>query len=118
MLSLENSFEKELRREFENREKELVAVFEKDRIIQEQKLIIEEQKLIIKESDSDYKKRLERQIKDLQHMMKSMVEKAIDKPSTINQNTTNNLINNLLPITTEHLDEQVRYNLILKSQRN
>jgi hypothetical protein len=121
----ENSFEKDLRREFENREKELVAFFEKDRIIQEkdriiqeqkliieeQKLIIEEQKLIIKESDSDYKNKLERQIKDLQHMMKSMVEKAIDKPSTstINQNTTNNLINNLLPITTEHLDEQVRY---------
>ena len=89
-------------------EKKLV---EKDTIIQDQKLIIEEQKIIIKESHSDYKKQLETQIKDLNDRMQCMLEKAIDKPSTstINQNTTNNLINNLLPITTEHLDEQVKY---------
>ena len=38
-----------------------------------------------------------------------MAEKAIDKPSTVNQHTTNQIINNLLPITTEHLDQQVQY---------
>ena len=41
--------------------------------------------------------------------MQSMAEKAIDKPSTLNQNTINQVINNLLPITTEHLNDQVQY---------
>jgi hypothetical protein len=81
---------------------------EKDRIIQDQKIVIEEQKILIKESHCDYKKQLHTQIKDLQDRMQSMAEKAIDKPSTV-QNTTNQIINNLLPITTEHLDEQVQY---------
>ena len=38
-----------------------------------------------------------------------MSEKAIYKPSTLNQNTINQVINNLLPITTEHLNNQVQY---------
>ena len=52
---------------------------------------------------------METQNKDLQDRMQSMAEKAIDKPSTVNQNTINHIINNLLPITTEHLNNQAQY---------
>ena len=68
--------------------------------------IISEQKNIIKELETEYKNRIEMQNKDLQDRMQSMAEKAIDKPSTVNQNT---IINNLLPITTEHLNNQAQY---------
>ena len=49
------------------------------------------------------------QTKDFHNRLQSMAEKSIDKPSTINQNTTTQIINNLLPITTEHLNDQVQY---------
>ena len=85
----ENSFENELRVKYENREKELISLYEKDRIIQEkdriiqekdriiqeQKLIIEEQKLIIKEFQDDQRK----QNKDLNNRIQSMAEKAIER---------------------------------------
>jgi len=105
----ENTPEKELRREYERREKELIYNFEKK--LQEKDKVISDQKIIIKELQSEYKKQMEMQNKDLQDRIQSMVEKAIDKPSSV-QNTTNqinHIINNLLPITTEHLDDQVQY---------
>ena len=78
----ENIFKKELRCEYENREKELVALYEKDRIIQEkdriiqdQKLIIEEQKITIKEFQDDQRK----QNKDLTDRMQLIAEKAIER---------------------------------------
>jgi hypothetical protein len=38
-----------------------------------------------------------------------MAEKAITKPSTVNQtNTTNQIINNMMPITDAHLQEHVQ----------
>jgi len=77
---------------------------EKDRIISEQKLIIEEQKIIIKEFQDDQRK----QNKDLTDRIQSMAEKAIAKPSTLNQNTTNQIINNMMPITDAHLQEHVQ----------
>ena len=78
---------------------------DKDRIISEQKLIIEEQKIIIKEFQDDQRK----QNKDLTDRIQSMAEKAIAKPSTINQtNTTNQIINNMMPITDAHLQEHVQ----------
>ena len=112
----ENSFENELRVKYENREKELISLYEKDRIIQEkdriiqekdriiqeQKLIIEEQKLIIKEFQDDQRK----QNKDLNNRIQSMAEKAISKPSTINKHITT--INNMLPITDAHLQEHIQ----------
>jgi hypothetical protein len=108
----ENSFEKELRVKYENREKELISLYEKDRIIQEkdriiqeQKLIIEEQKLVIKEFQDDQKK----QNKDLTDRIQCIAEKAIAKPSTVNKNitTTNQIINNMMPITEAHLQEHI-----------
>ena len=107
----ENIFKQELRCEYENREKELVALYEKDRIIQEkdriiqeQKLIIEEQKITIKEFQDDQRK----QNKDLTDRIQSIAEKAIAKPSTVNKtNTTNQIINNMMPITDAHLQEHV-----------
>jgi hypothetical protein len=93
----ENSFEKELRVKYENREKELISLYEKDRIIQEkdriiqekdriiqeqkliseeQKLVIEEQKLVIKEFQDDQRK----QNKDLTDRIQCIAEKAIERP--------------------------------------
>jgi|688.fasta_scaffold56414_2 hypothetical protein len=83
---------------------ELSLIREKDK-----DKIIYEQKNIIKELQTEYKRNMEMQNKDLQDRMQSMAEKAIDKPSTLNQNTINQVINNLLPITTEHLNDQVQY---------
>ena len=73
----------------------------KNMIIQEQKLIIEEQKLAIKEFQDDQRK----QNKDLTDRIQSMAEKAIAKPSTLNQ--TNQIINNMMPITDAHLQEHI-----------
>ena len=71
----------------------------------EQKLIIEEQKLIIKEFQDEQRK----QNKDLTDRIQCMAEKAIAKPSTVNQtNNTNQIINNMMPITDAHLQEHVQ----------
>jgi hypothetical protein len=96
----ENTPEKELRREYENREKELISKYEKK---------IEEQKKVIKELHAEYKKQIDMQNKDFHDRMQSMAEKAIDKPSTVTKNNTTQIINNLLPITNEHLNEQVQF---------
>jgi hypothetical protein len=73
--------------------------------LSEQKLIIEEQKLAIKDFQDGQRK----QINDLNDRIQSMAEKAIAKPSTINQTTTTNqIINNMLPITDAHLQEHVQ----------
>jgi hypothetical protein len=114
----ENTPEKELRREYERREKEIIFTYDKklqenniknNKKLSDKDKIISEQKNIIKELQTEYKKHIEMQNKDLQDRMQSMAEKAIDKPSTVNQNTINQVINNLLPITTEHLNNQAQY---------
>jgi hypothetical protein len=87
----------------------LIREKEKDKIISDRDFLITDQKNIIKELQTEYKRHMEMQNKDLQDRMQSMAEKAIDKPSTLNQNTINQVINNLLPITTEHLNNQVQY---------
>jgi hypothetical protein len=87
----------------------LIREKEKDKIISDRDFLIADQKTVIKELQTEYKKHIEMQNKDLQDRMQSMAEKAIDKPSTLNQNTINQVINNLLPITTEHLNNQVQY---------
>ena len=84
-------------------------LIEKDKIILDRDLIISEQKIIIKELHAEYKNQIEMQNTDFHNRLQSMAEKAIDKPSTVNQNTTTQIINNLLPITTEHLNDQVQY---------
>jgi hypothetical protein len=51
------------------------------------------------------------QNKDLQDRIQALAEKAISKPSntsTVNQNTTNHIINNMMPITEAHLQEHVQ----------
>jgi hypothetical protein len=96
-------------------EKDMI-IAAKDKIENEQKENIKElhidykkkileQKTIIKKMQADYKK----QTKDFHDRMQSMAEKAIDKPSTVNKNTTTQIINNLLPITPEHLEDQVQF---------
>jgi hypothetical protein len=100
-------------KELENKLSLKEKLIKKIRIETTQKLlekekIIEEHKSVIKELQAEYKRQMEMQNKDLQDRMQSMAEKAIAKPSSFNQNTTQ-IINNLLPITTEHLDEQVKY---------
>jgi hypothetical protein len=78
----ENTFENERRLKYENREKELIAFYEKDRIIQEKDRIIsekdkiiEEQKIIIKEFQDDQRK----QNRDLTDRIQSLAEKAIER---------------------------------------
>ena len=114
----ENTPETELRREYERREKEIISTYDKkleennienNKKMSDKDKIISEQKNIIKELQTEYKRHMEMQNKDLQDRMQSMAEKAIDKPSTVNQNTINQIINNLLPITTEHLNNQAQY---------
>ena len=87
-------------------------IFDKDlvfeKMICDKDLVISEQKIIIKELQEQYKSHIEMQNKDLQDRIQSMAEKAISKPSSVNQNTTN-IINNLVPITTEHMQDQVEY---------
>ena len=73
---------------------------EYEKKLSDQKLIIEEQKTIIKEFQDDQRK----QNKDLTDRIQSMAEKAIAKPSTLNQN----IINNMMPITDAHLQEHVQ----------
>jgi len=82
-------------------------ISEKDKIISEKDRIIEEQKILIKELHDEQKI----QNKNLQHMIQTLAEKAISKPSntsTVNQNTTNHIINNMMPITDAHLQEHVQ----------
>jgi hypothetical protein len=82
-------------------------ISEKDRIISEKDRIIEEQKILIKELHDEQKI----QNKNLQHMLQSLAEKAISKSSntsTVNQNTTNQVINNMMPITDAHLQDHVQ----------
>ena len=86
-------------------QEKLQLLEEKNRVIAEKDKFIDQQKIIIKEFQ--HEQRL--QIKDLQDRLQFMAEKAIDKPSTINQHTTTQIINNLLPITIEHLNDQVQY---------
>ena len=83
-------------------------IFDKDlvfeKMICDKDLVISEQKIIIKELQEQYKSHIEMQNKDLQNRIQSMAEKAIDKPSSSTVN-----INNLLPITNEHLEDQVQF---------
>jgi hypothetical protein len=97
-LSLKDKLIKKIR--IENTQK----LLEKDKIIEINKKDLQEHKRVIKELQEEYKKQMEMQNKDLQDRMQSMAEKAIAKPSSFNQ-----IINNLLPITTEHLNDQVQY---------
>ena len=92
----ENTPEKEIRRQYERREKELIISYEKK---------LAEKDIMIKEFQDDQRK----QIKDLTDRIQSMAEKAIAKPSTVNQTTTTNqIINNMMPITDAHLQEHIQ----------
>ena len=105
--------EENLRIAFE-KQKQIIRELKKDlesskihseKLIADKVRIIEEQKLLIKEFQDDQRK----QNKDLTDRIQSMAEKAIAKPSTINQtNTTNQIINNMMPITDAHLQEHVQ----------
>jgi hypothetical protein len=93
------------------REKEIEKIrFEFDKKLSDKDMIISEQKIIIKELQENYKKHIEMQNKDLNDRIQSLAEKAIAKPSIINKNitTTNQVINNMMPITDEHLQEHVQ----------
>lgn len=78
--------------------------FECDKKLSDKDRIIEEQKMLIKEFQEEYKNKLEKQNKDLTDRIQSMAEKAIAKPSTLTQN----IINNMMPITDAHLQEHVQ----------
>ena len=54
----------------------------------------------------------DRRIKELEDRMDSLLVKAVSRPTVINANTDNRIqqtINNLLPITDEHLKEQAQF---------
>ena len=96
------------------REKELNSKIKEIKIDSDQKLyekdiIISEQTKLIKNLETDYKRHIEMQNKDLHDRIQSMAEKAIAKPSTVNKNitTTNQIINNMMPITEAHLQEHI-----------
>ena len=92
----ENTPEKEIRRQYERREKELILSYEKK---------LSEKDIVIKEFQDEQRK----QINNLTDRIQSMAEKAIAKPSTLNQtNTTNQIINNMLPLTDAHLQEHIQ----------
>ena len=100
--------EENLRIAFE-KQKEIICELKKDlessknyseKLIADKDRIIDEQKIIIKEFQDDQRK----QNKDLTDRIQSLAEKAIAKPSTINQN----IINNMMPITDAHLQEHVQ----------
>lgn len=69
------------------------------------KMIFEEKNKIIEEQKE--------QINDLQNKMENIAIKAISKPTYINNNNTNNsknqIINNLVPISENHFKDQVEY---------
>ena len=97
------------------REKELNSKIKEIKIDSDQKLYekditISEQTKLIKNLETDYKRHIEMQNKDLHDRIQSMAEKAIAKPSTVNKNitTTNQIINNMMPITEAHLQEHVQ----------
>jgi len=93
------------------REKEVEKIrFECDKKLSDKDMIISEQKIIIKELQENYKKNIEMQNKDLNDRIQSLAEKAIAKPTIINKNitTTNQIINNMMPITDEHLHEHIQ----------
>ena len=97
------------------REKELNSKIKEIKIDSDQKLyekdiIISEQTKLIKNLETDYKRHIEMQNKDLHDRIQSMAEKAIAKPSTVNKNitNTNQIINNMMPITEAHLQEHVQ----------
>jgi hypothetical protein len=91
----ENTLEKEIIRQYERREKEIIGQYEKK---------LAEKDIVIKQFQDDQRK----QINDLNDRIQSMAEKAIAKPSTLNQtNTTNQIINNMMPITDAHLQEHI-----------
>ena len=91
----ENTVEKEIRRQYERREKEIILSYEKK---------LAEKDIVIKAFQDDQRK----QINDLTDRIQSIAEKAISKPSTLNQNTTNQIINNMMPLTDAHLQEHIQ----------
>jgi len=107
----ENTPEKEIIRQYESRQKQLVSSYEEK--IREKDMTIKEQKMIIKDLQSGYKNQLRMQNKDLQ----LLVEKAISRPSIINQTTITQIINNMLSITDDYLKEQAKY-LTLEHVKN
>lgn len=107
----ENTPEKEIIRQYKSREKQLVSSYEEK--LKEKDITIKEQKMIIKDLQSGYKNQLRMQNKDLQ----LLVEKAISRPSIINQTTITQIINNMLPITDDYLKEQAKY-LTLEHVKN
>ena len=102
----ENTLEKESIRQYERREKEIIGQYEsrEKEIIRQYERKLAEKDIVIKEFQDDQRK----QINDLNDRIQSMAEKAIVKPSTLNQtNTTNQIINNMMPITDAHLQEHI-----------
>ena len=85
-------------KELKEMEKEL---FEKDKIIIKVNTQIEKQ-------EEHYKEQIEKQeeqIKDLQNKLDKIANKAIDRPTTITTNTTNNNLNIMSSIDFNNLDE-------------
>ena len=68
------------------------------------------------EDKNKYIERLESEVKNLQNQLERIAIKAIVKPDTVinthltnNQNRINQVVNNLMPITDDHLKEQTQF---------
>jgi hypothetical protein len=66
---------------------------------------LETQIIDLKETQDKY----EKQIKELQDKLENIALKAISKPTTVNNSRVNQIINNLTPITTQHLTEHAQF---------
>jgi hypothetical protein len=87
---------------------------EKCIIFREQNLV-EKYENIIKEQKKDFLEQLSSkdiQIQELQNKLENIAIKAVSKPTTVNNTNNsrvNQIINNLTPITTEHLTEHAQF---------
>ena len=107
---VKKELESSLLREKELNSKIKELKIDSDKKLYEKDIIISEQTKLIKNLETDYKRHIEMQNKDLHDRIQSMAEKAIAKPSTVNKNitTTNQIINNMMPITEAHLQEHIQ----------
>jgi hypothetical protein len=69
------------------------------------------QKIEFEKKILEQEEKYEKQIKELQDKLENIALKAVSKPTTVNNNNSrvNQIINNLTPITTQHLTDHAKF---------
>ena len=91
-------------------EKEKVIISEKDKLIKEVEFKLSEKEKVIKELEFKLSEK-DKRIKELEDRMHSLLVKAVLRP-TVTTNTDNRIqqtINNLIPLTDDHLTKQAEF---------